>query len=105
MRLVLLEGPAFPYETTVKVDPFSLLTLWATKAFSYSMIRSTGDNVDDDDAELRLRKDSAIVSTGVSSAVSCLTADMKFDDRAVSVELEASPRLVPCKERSWACSS
>ncbi len=104
MTLILLKVPRLPLETRIKVDPsFFRLVAWMN-AVSYSIIRSTGDDVDDSDAELSLCKDDRDMSPVGSSAISSIDAPRNADARAVMVDLADSPRHVPWTKRSWALS-
>ena len=76
--LILLKDPGLSLGTTVKIDPCLFLLSASMIAFSYSIIRSTDEAVEELDIESSLWRGGAIApaktstsaSTAVSSAIS-----------------------------------
>ncbi len=104
MTLILLKAPRWPLETRIKVDPSFFRLVASMNAVSYSIIRSTGDDVDDSDAILSLCVEDCGVSSVGSSAISSIDAPRNPDARAATADLAGSPRHVPWTKRSWALS-
>lgn len=93
--LNLLQYARLAFGTTIKVDLSFFLLVACINAVSYSMIRSTEDDVDEVDIEFILCKGAPIVSTEVSSTISSEVAAKDADEQIATVDLEDPPRHVP----------